>query len=761
MSTSSHEPIVSPPRDVPRSLFAIRHRKPILILALLGFLVAGAFSGDAADSLSSGGFSDDTAESVVASTALRDVFDQGSPAVVVLVTATGGDVDDPAVAAAAAALEAGLAQVEGVQQVVSYWSLGGVPPLRSRDADRGLVLVTVEAADDDVVLDIGGQITEEFTVTESDVATVGVGGPAATFDQLNDIIEEDLVKAELIAFPLTLLLLLIIFGSVVSAVLPLAIGGLAIVGTFLFLETLGQFTQVSIFALNFTTAMGLGLAVDYSLLIVSRFREELDAGFEPLVAVERTVRTAGRTVIFSGGTVASSLLALLVFKQAFLRSFAYAGIAVVGIAVIGAVIVLPALLAVLGRRVNKWQVRKHRPDASSSGMWHRVAVTVMRRPLPIATIAILFLVFLGAPFVNIQLGFPDERVLSEGSTREVGDLIRANFDSAEASAVTAVATDIGPLGGHLDAVDAWASELSRINGVARVDAVTGSYVVGQRLPFPADQPLYQRFAGPDATYVNIVPDVDPLSAEGETLVADVRALDAPFEGVVVGGIGAEFVDGKAGLYDRLPLALVIIAGITFVVLFLSFGSVLMPIKAIVLNLLSLSATFGAMVWIFQEGNLSELLGFTATGTLVLTMPVLMFCVAFGLSMDYEVFLLSRVKEEWDRTGDNEQSVAVGLEHTGRIVTAAAILISVVFIAFSTGRVSFMKMFGIGLTLAVLVDAFVVRSTLVPAFMKLAGKWNWWAPPFLERIHDRWGFSEHVDLDPAVEASPAADAEVHA
>ncbi len=740
-------PVVTPPRPVDRLHAVVRHRRSILWATLVVFVLAAVLGADAAKSLSSGGFTDDDAESVAAATALRDVFDQGFAEVVVLVTAADGDVDAPDVVARAGALEAELEQVDGVEQVVSYWSLGRVPPLRSTGGDRALMLVTVDASDDDRMLETAGRIREAFTVTDGEVIDVGVGGPATTFDQVNHVIEEDLVKAELIAFPLTLLLLLVIFGSVVAAALPLGIGALAIVGTFLFLETLGRVTQVSIFALNFTTAMGLGLAVDYSLLVVSRFREELAQGFGPPVAVARTIRTAGRTVVFSGGTVASSLLALLVFKQAFLKSFAYAGIAVVGIAVVASVVVLPALLAALGHRVNKWQVRKPRPEATTDGMWHRVAVTVMRRPVPIATIAILFLVFLGLPFAGIQLGFPDDRVLSEGSTREVGDVLRAEFASAEASAVSAIATDIGSLDDRLDEVDAWAAELSTLDGVARVDAVTGSYVVGQRLPFPADQPLYQRFAAPDATWVSVVPDVDPLSAEGEQLVADVRAADAPFDEVLVGGIGAEFVDGKAGLFDRLPLALAIIAGVTFVVLFLSFGSVLMPLKAIVLNLLSLSATFGAMVWVFQDGNLSDLLGFTATGTLVLTMPVLMFCVAFGLSMDYEVFLLSRVKEEWDRTGDNEAAVASGLEHTGRIVTAAAVLISVVFLAFSTGRVSFMKMFGIGLTLAVLVDAFIVRSTLVPAFMKLAGRWNWWAPAWLERVHDRWGFSEHVELDP--------------
>ncbi len=302
--------------------------------------------------------------------------------------------------------------------------------------------------------------------------------------------------------------------------------------------------------------------------------------------------------------------------------------------------------------------------------------------------------------------------------------------------------------------------MSIVEGVARVDALTGSYILGQKVPLPPEAAgVFARFQTEGATYLSVVPKIDPYSSAGEQMVIDVRAMEAPFDGILVGGQGAEFVDGKDGLFNRLPLALGIIAGVTFLVLFMSFGSVLMPIKAIILNLLSLSATFGAMVWVFQEGHFADFLGFTATGTLVLTMPVLMFCVAFGLSMDYEVFLLSRVKEEFDRTGDNELSVAHGLENTGRIVTAAAVLISVVFIAFSTGRVSFMKMFGIGLTLAVLVDAFIVRSTLVPAFMKLAGDRNWWAPAPMKRFYDKYGFSEHVELDPpaAGDVAPTPEA----
>ena len=728
--------------------FVVKHRWVVLGLALVGMGVAGALGGDVASRLESGGFEDPGAESTQARQALVDVFDAGAPDVVLVVTARTGTVDDPAVAEAGRALAARLAQEEGIDQVGSYWQLGNAPPLRSTDSTRALVFARLVGGEEEG-LETAGRIGEEYR-GEQGLLDVEVGGLAATFDEVNHIIEEDLVRAELIAFPLTLLLLVVIFGSVVAASLPLAIGGLAILGTFLVLDVVAGFTDVSIFALNFTTAIGLGLAIDYALLIVNRFREELAEGRSTSDAVRRTLRTAGRTVVFSAATVASALVALLAFEQYFLRSFAYAGIAVVALAAVGAVVVLPAILAILGPNVNRGRIRKVQVQRDGEGIWHRIAIFVMRRPIPVATIAIAFLLFLGAPFLGVRLGFPDDRVLPPSAeSRQAGDLLRTAFDSREASSLSVVAQGVGDPSARTDDIAAYATELSSIEGVARVDALTGSYVAGRQV-FPAT-PFSQRFLAEDATYLSVVPSVEPYSAEGEELVAEVRGTASPLGEVLVGGQSAELVDGNAGILARLPIALAIIAVITFAVLFVSFGSVLMPLKAILLNLLSLSATFGAMVWIFQEGHLSGLLDFTATGTLTVTMPVLMFVIAFGLSMDYEVFMLSRVREEYDRTGDNDASVALGLERTGRIVTAAAILIAVVFAAFSTGRVQFMKMFGIGMTLAVLVDAFVIRATLVPAFMRLAGSANWWAPAPLRRLHARIGFSE---------AEPVEDDEPH-
>jgi RND superfamily putative drug exporter len=346
----------------------------------------------------------------------------------------------------------------------------------------------------------------------------------------------------------------------------------------------------------------------------------------------------------------------------------------------------------------------------------------------------------------MQLGLPDDRVLPASKPgRVVSDIIRAEFTSKEAGALAVVAPGIDASTRAAD-IDAFATSLAALPGVARVDASTGSYLPGGvAVPADTNPGLYARFAGDGATYLNVIPSVEPMSAKGEALVADVRAADAPFP-VVVGGSSAQLADTKASLFGKLPLAALIIATVTFVLLFMMFGSIVVPAKAVVLNLLSLTATFGAMVWIFQDGHLSSALGFTATGFLDSTTPILMFCVAFGLSMDYEVFLLSRIKEEHDNGADNVTAVAVGLERTGRIVTAAALLISVVLVSFATSQVSFIKLFGIGLTLAVLMDAFVIRGTLVPAFMRLAGNANWWAPAPLRRFHDRYGISEHVDLD---------------
>ncbi len=724
--------------------FSIRRRVLVVATAVVGFALAGALGGDVASRLSSGGFNDPAAESSRAEDLLAERFGTGAPNLVLLVTANGGSVDQPRVAAAGRALTARLAREADLDDVGSYWSLGSPPPLRSEDGRSALVVARITGTQNEVVR--RAEALEERYARPIDGARVEVGGFAAVFGEIGTTIESDLVRAELIALPITLILLLFIFRGVVAAALPLAIGAVSVVGTLLVLRVLSSLTEVSAFALNLTTAMGLGLAIDYSLFVVSRYREELAAGFEPHAAVVRTVRTAGRTVAFSALTVAASLCALLVFPLAFLRSFAYAGVAVAALAGVCAVVVLPALLALLGHRVDALSLRRRPAEPVGEGIWHRVATAVMRRPVPIATVVIVVLLALGSPFLRIDLGRPDDRVLpASADSRQVSDALRRDFGSQEAGALAVVAPDTAAAGTGSSrdrAIDAFAGRLSDLPGVARVDAVTGVFLEGQKVPVAPE--VTRRFAAEEGTWLSVVPSVEPVSEAGERLVREIRGVEAPFP-VLVTGTSAQLADGKASLFARIPLAVGIIAVITFVLLFAMFGSVVVPIKALVLNLLSLTATFGAMVWVFQDGHLSDTLGFTATGTIDATTPILMFCVAFGLSMDYEVFLLSRIKEEHDAGADNVASVARGLERTGRIVTAAAALIAVVFAAVATSRVSFIKLFGVGLTLAVVMDAVLIRATLVPAFMRLAGDANWWAPSWLRRLHDRFGLSETVDL----------------
>jgi putative drug exporter of the RND superfamily len=718
---------------------AVRRRKLVLWLSAAFLVVSAVLGGGVFDALKGGGFADPDSESERARTLLEDRFGQGDPNVVLLFTPADGDVDSAASTAAGQALTERLRQEEGVTQAASYWSLGNVPPLASRDGDKAIAFAFV-AGDEDELKEVSARVMADLTA-DGPAGTVEVGGMGPVYEEMSTTIEKDLAVAEMVAVPITLILLVFIFGGLVAASLPLVVGAVSVFGAFLSLWLIAQVTDVSIFSINLTTAMGLGLAIDYSLFVVSRFREELRKGRTVEAAVVRTVETAGRTVAFSGLTVAVSLSALLVFPLYFLRSFAYAGVAVVIVAAAASVISLPALLAVLGTRVDKLKVL-HRPSPEAgTGFWHRIAMFVMRRPVGIAGVVVAVLLLLGAPFLGVEFGTPDDRSLPEDAeTRAVSTQLRADFDSNEGSAFGVVLEE--------DVADAdvagYAEAISALDGVDRVDAATGSYVDGAELVGPTAASA--RFTGgTEGTWLSVVPTVEPMSPAGEDLVQEIRDLDAPAT-VSVGGSAAGLVDSKASIFSKLPLAGLIIALSTFVLLFLMFGSVVVPIKAIVLNLLSLSATFGAMVWVFQDGNGSGLLDFTATGTLDTTTPILMFCVAFGLSMDYEVFLLSRIKEEHDRTGDNTASVAMGLERTGRIVTAAAVLLSVTFVAMATSGITFIKLFGLGLALAVVMDATVIRATLVPAFMRLAGEANWWAPAFLRRVHDRFGIQESVEED---------------
>jgi RND superfamily putative drug exporter len=759
----------------------VRRRRLVLALSALLLVLSAVLGTGVFDRLSGGGFDDPSSESSRVDDRLADEFDSGSPNLLLLVDADDSvdvadgvpAVDDPRVAAAGTELVDRLSGDDDVVELVSYWTLDNAPPLRSDDGRSALIAVRL-AGDEDRV----GEASERIEATLPDVdgpITVSAAGQAPVFGAVSATIEGDLKQAESVAIPITLVLLVLVFGGLVAAGLPLLVGAVAVLGTFFTLWIITQFTDVSVFSINLVTALGLGLAIDYSLFIVSRFREELEARpahperseDRQLVdaAVVRTVETAGRTVLVSAVTVAISLSALLVFPLYFLRSFAFAGIGVTLVAAVASVVALPAVLSMLGRRVDALRVLGRRRPAArvGAGFWARTARAVMRRPVAVSVVVVGFLLFLGAPFLNVVFGTPDQRVLPvDDPARVATERLGEEFSSDEAWAFPVLVDPAEGLALSDEDVDGFAVELSVLEGVGRVDAPTGRYIGGQLVLGP-DGSLDGYRAG-EVVRFGVVPTEEPISVRGEELVRTVRALDAPADAeLLVGGAAAQLIDSKAAITARLPYAVGIIMVATFVLLFLMFGSVLVPIKAIVLNVLSLTATFGAMVWVFQEGNGAGLLGFTATGMTDTTTPILMFCIAFGLSMDYEVFLLSRIKEEYDRTGDNSASVAIGLERTGRIVTAAAALLAVTFIAFATSDITFIKLFGLGLALAVLMDATLVRATLVPAFMQLAGDANWWAPGWMRRLHDRFGFSEHApgsdDVEPGVDAADAEPAEL--
>jgi len=718
--------------------FIVRRRKLVLSFTAMFLIVASVFGTGAFGVLKTEGFDDPSSESVKAGELLEENFGGGEPNVVLVLRTEGQNVDNADLVLQGRVLTDRLASVQGVDQVLSYWSSGNAPSLRGANGDTALILAQLDGNEEFVDQQLT-LIREQFTGTQGSFELL-LGGSDAVFADIGSSIETDLLRAELIAIPLTLILLLFVFRSLVAALLPLFVGVIAIFGTLLSLFVIGSITDVSIYAINLTTALGLGLSIDYSLFVVSRFREELQSGRSIEESVVRSIETAGKTILISALTVAASLSALLVFPLYFLRSFAYAGIAVVLLALAGSILALPALLATLGYRVNALRIGRRRIErAESEGAWHRIATLVMRRPIPIATAGIIVLVLLGIPFLHANFGIPDDRVLpTSAQSRQASEILRAEFSGNSAEGFGVVLTGSGAE--RLDEISEIATEISSLNGVDRVESASGTFAGGM---FQTANESDSRFLPKNEnsiTWMSVIPDFPIASPQGEKLVEEIRNLNLPVDAAVTGQ-AAGLVDSKAAIRQSLPWALTIIVVTTFILLFLMAGSLLVPLKALVLNFLSLTATFGAMVWIFQDGNLSDFLGFTATGTIDISMPILMFCIAFGLSMDYEVFLLSRIKEEYDRVGDNESSVALGLERTGRIITAAALLLSITFFAFGTSEVSFIKMFGIGLGLAVLMDATIVRAFLVPAFMKLAGNANWWAPRPLRRFHDRFGLRE--------------------
>ncbi|MFF3257553.1 MMPL family transporter [Streptomyces sp. NPDC002932] len=711
---------------------AIRRPRLILVVAVVAVALMGVLGSGAFGKLLGGGYDDPASPSTRAGKVIDEKFG-GETNLVLLVRAAEGRVDAPAAQRDGRALLAVLKKERNLENVVSFWDTGSAS-LRSEDGREAMVLAHVKGNDTERD-ENAKSVIDAYTGPYKDVLTVRAGGAAAVTSEMGTQSGKDLLLAEGIAVPLTLVLLLIVFGSAVAALLPLVIGTIAIAGTFAELFLLGSVTDVSVFAVNLTTALGLGLGIDYALLMISRFREQLASGASVDDAVRRTVSTAGRTVAFSAATVAAALAALLVFPQYFLRSFGYAGVGVVAIAAFSTLFVMPALFVVLGHRVNSGRMPWSKPGRAGTRapMWGRLAGTVMRRPALTALPVLAVLLVAASPLLGITFGTPDERVLSSGAeSRQVSAVLQEKFDGNEDAALHVVIdTSVGkaPLASY-------AAGLSGLKGVARVETSAGTYADGRSTA--AGNPALGR---PDAQRINVVSALAPKSDASQDLVGEVRALAPPAGShALVGGTDAVLVDAKGAIADRLPIAVTLVVLTTFLLLFLFTGSIVQPLRALVLNMISLAATLGVMTWIFQDGHLSSLLGFTAQ-PMEVSMTVLMFCIAFGLSMDYEVFVTSRIKELHDLGEDNESAVTNGLGHTGRIVSAAACLLAVSFFAFGTAELSFMQLFGLGSGLAILIDAVAVRGILVPAAMRLLGRSAWYAPGFLRRVHGRFGLSE--------------------
>ena len=708
------------------------HRR--LVLAVAGvFLAIGALWGTGVfGSMISSGFDTPGSESAMALARTEATVGRGGADVVLLYSDRGRTVDDPAFRAAVEEHLAGLPR-HLVASTTTTWTAGPAGArFVSEDRRSTYAVVQLAATGADAVTAAYEDLEPALREAPAGL-DVRIGGDEAIGSDITTQVGEDIARAEQISLPVVLVLLVVIFGGLTAASLPLAIGGLSILGAFTMLRLLSLATDVSIFAVNIVTMLGLGLAIDYALFVVSRFREEIHAGKDTEAALRTTMATAGRTVAFSGLTVAISLASLLFFPQVFLRSMGFGGMAAVLVAMLGALTVLPALLAVLGPRVDSLRIpllRRRTPAAPADpsrphGAWYRLARSVMRRPVAYVAVIVPLLLLAGLPFLRVEFGGVDHRALPAGTeSRVVTETLLRDFPGGGSSEIDAVATfrdgavDQAALAGYVDRVAA-------VPGVRSVE-VTATHG--------------------GTALVEVRHGYEGISAPARDLVGEIRDLPDPTGGeVLVGGRAADLRDLLANLGATLPWMGLFVVGVTLVLLFLAFGSVVLPAKAVVMNVLSLSASFGALVWIFQDGHLSSWLGFSSTGSIEATQPILMLAMAFGLSMDYEVFLLSRVREQWDRTGDNTVAVATGLQRTGRIITSAALLLVVVIGAFATSGIVFIKMIGVGMVIAIVIDATVVRALLVPATMRLLGRWNWWAPAPLARFWSRHGIREGDDV----------------
>jgi RND superfamily putative drug exporter len=691
--------------------FIVGHRKSVLITYIIAILIAGGIGSLSFSKLDSGGYSDLNSESAKAANYITDTFKVQDPVAILVVDAGSRSVDDPAVAAEAASLEREVATTKGIKRTLSYWSAGAAPSLKSIDGKAAFLFIyaDIENYDFDGYGAVGKIVAEEFD-GEYKSLEVYAGGGAVVTNAINSKIKTDLLLAEGIAIPLTFILLAFVFGALVASAMPLVVGVGAILGSFFFTYLLTLVTDVSVFALNLITGLGLGLGIDYALLIVNRFREEMHNGKSVEESAIITVGTAGKTVFYSGLAVMVTLSALLLFPLNFLKSFGYAGVIVTLFAIFGALIPLPALLAILGKRVDKGVTRKGGLTPKEDGRWASTARLVMARPIPVVIASLAILIVMALPIANIAFAQVDSRVLPESNRAAISSaVLQDRFTSFEGSPIEVILPDGA---GREDSLNSFLTSAKTVDGITRVSEL--------------------EYAGKDIR-VQVIPGTSSRSQDAERLIKELRALEKP-DGLLIGGAAADFTDSQEGIARTLPWALGWIGITVFILIFVFTGSIILPIKAVLLNGLSLVATLGVVTWIFIEGNLKWLVGdFTVTGTLDTGSVILVAVVVFGLSMDYELFLLSRIREEHLLGKSNVESVAVGLQRSARIITAAALLLAVVFAAFITSGVTSIKMLGFGVAFAVLLDATLVRALLVPALMRLFGERNWWAPKSLRRF----------------------------
>jgi len=688
----------------------VRYRKMAVALFVIGILLAGAIGSLIFTRLDSGGYSNPKSDSYKVYEYLRDELKVQDPAVVVVIDAGSTDVTDSIVTQKSLALEKKMAQEDGVTKTLSFWSSGGEATLKSSDGKAAFVLIYGEGEAFTPQSQKLGAVFQEKYDGKIDGLTLYAGGVGVVGNAITEKISKDLKLAEGISIPLTFILLAFVFGALAASAMPLIVGVAAILGAFFILYLFSLFTDVSVYALNLTTGMGLGLGIDYALLMVNRFREEIHHGKSVEDSVVTTMATAGKTVFYSGLTVLVTMVSLIFFPLPFLKSFGYAGVSVVALAVIGAIFGLPPILALMGEKIDKGVVRKSAITPKEDGRWADTARLVMKRPAAVVIVSLIVLGVLAAPVQNIKFAQGDSRMLPASNKAAVATALQdKRFPGQTGTPIEIVIFD----GAEKSAeVATYAKKIAEISGVI---GVAEPQVIGNDVRLVAYQAML------------------PRTPEAQSLIHAVRDVPAP-KGALVGGVAADYTDSQDGISSTLPWALGWIALSVFVLIFIFTGSIILPIKAVLLNVLSLAATMGVLTWVFIDGHLQWLVGsFTLTGTLDTSIVILIAVVVFGLSMDYELFLLSRIREEHLAGKSNVEAVATGLQRSARIITAAAVLLAVVFAAFITSGVTSIKSMGFGVALAVILDATIVRALLVPALMRLFGERNWWAPKWMQRF----------------------------